>query len=587
MSANQLSLAMLRNFAPANSPVLAYRIESTGNPMNDWVTHIGRNPLYRRELEENSVIENIVVRAAEGDEAPAIERVKILSLAYATRFFGNIEDAKEFVRCVRAIADADAAQFELELIASHYYGECRRQMQNNLPVGTILKEMALLGMEMTRVTALAFDLEIESTEVEIGEPQIHLSEAEIKKANFCVPIPVATPIFDAEMMMIRRKLSRGSIAKATRDEFEDFYLSGDDKTIEELDEDFARFAAHEQFDENGLIGFSMSGNQHVEVVCELNGEITAEYLPETVQPLVSQLQRIFVGHQIGGKSARAARLFIASVKIEKADAARARRSVWLNQDFVETPKPIAAQFSASPLTRDEINEWIDLQLDALYCREVKRTARRIMTDTNGKIIEFLTEQTINPDFEEKQYASQILHILLEQMEKDFHLTALRRNEHYQNIFLAIRGTTDTAALTETGATARAAKDDRKLSLKEYTALVTAAKTQFSRLNDARPSPALYKLLREINRADARRIGYLKWAMYGQNQLAHPIHSLPKQEVAAAWNALKGRDIVLKNNQQQSEARTAVGNNAHIGHFPQARAHSPAPIRQQVKIISGE
>ncbi len=86
MSANQLSLSSLREFAPSNSPLFAYRIESSGSPMNDWARHISNNNLFRRELEENSVLGgNVVVRAVEGDEQPALERVKILSLSYATR----------------------------------------------------------------------------------------------------------------------------------------------------------------------------------------------------------------------------------------------------------------------------------------------------------------------------------------------------------------------------------------------------------------------------------------------------------------------------------------------------------------------
>ena len=39
--------------------------------------------------------------------------------------------------------------------------------------------------------------------------------------------------------------------------------------------------------------------------------------------------------------------------------------------------PKASEFSILPLTRDEILEWIDLNLDALYSREVVRVARRV------------------------------------------------------------------------------------------------------------------------------------------------------------------------------------------------------------------
>ncbi|MDQ3748870.1 MAG: hypothetical protein M3367_07650 [Acidobacteriota bacterium] len=543
MSANQLSLSALREFAPSSSPLFAYRIASSGSPMNDWARHISNNNLFRRELEENSVLGgNVVIRAVEGDEQPALERVKILSLSYATRVFGNSDDAKEFVRCVKAIADPQAAQFELEQIASHYYRECRQR-----PVPEVLKEMALLGMEMTRVTASINDLEIEATETEIGE--IKLTSADEKRVREAQknlsPLPCSTPNFDAEMQAVKTKLSRGSLSKTNQDEFAEFYLSDEGKSLDELDDDFRRFDAHEQYDEDGLLGLRMSGSQHTEVVLELDAEITAEYLPEAVQPLAKMLQLVFVGYEIGGKAAQAARHYVACRKIENLDNSRAREAFRWNAPFVETGKPVAAEFSVLPLNRDELSEWIDLNLDALYSREVVRFARRVGIGKKGETLEFTVNLTVNPDFDEKQYASQILHILLVQTERDFHLSALRRNAVYQSIYLQIRRAKDTATLAQTAEIARRAKDEKRLILKEYTALSTVAKSQFARLCDARASASLYRLEKEINRADLRKIGYLKWAMYGSNQPAHPVHSLPKQEVQRAWSALKNREQILK------------------------------------------
>lgn len=543
MSANQLSISCLRQFAPSNSPLFAYRIESSGSPMNDWARHLSANQSFRRELEENSVLGgNVVVRVAEGDETPALERVKILSLAYATRVFGNADDAKEFVRCVKSIADPQAAQFELEQIASHYYRECRQRQP-----AEVLKEMALLGMEMTRVTALVNDLEIEATETEIAESKLTPSdEKRVREAQKNLPpLPCPTPNYDAELQFIQKKLWRGSITKANQDEFAAFYLTDEGKSLEELDDDFRRYDAHEQYDEDGLLGLRMSAGAHAEVVLELDGEITAEYLPQDVQPLAKMLQLVFVGYEIGGKAAQAARHFVACRKIENLDNVRAREAFRLNAPFVETAKPSHAEFSVLPLTRDEILEWIDLNLDALYSREVVRSARRVTTGKNGERLEFWINQTVNPDFDEKQYAGQILQILLEQTERDFHLAALRRSAIYQSIYLQIRRARDTAILSQTAEIARKAKDEKRLSLKEYTALSTVAKSQFARLTDARQSPALYDLEKEINRADLRKIGYLKWAMYGTNCPAHPIHNLPKQEVQKAWAALKNREQVLK------------------------------------------
>jgi hypothetical protein len=351
---------------------------------------------------------NVVVRVAEGDETPALERVKILSLAYATRVFGNSEDAKEFVRCVKAICDPQAAQFELEQIASFYYGECRRR-----DVSEVLKEMALLGMEMTRVTASVNDLEIEWAETEIGE--IKLTERDEKRVRQIQknlpPLDPPTPNFDAEMQFVRTKLSRGTITKAAHDEFAAFYLSETGKTLDELDDDFRRFdALEEQFDEDGLLGLRMSAGAQTEVVLELDGEITAEYLPQDVQPLAKMLQLLFVGHEIGGRAARDARHFVACRKIENADNIRARDAFRRNAPFVETALPKASEFSILPLTRVEILEWIDLNLDALYPHEVVRIARRVTTEKNGERLEFMVNQTVNPDFEEKQYAGSILQI---------------------------------------------------------------------------------------------------------------------------------------------------------------------------------
>jgi hypothetical protein len=571
MSANQLSLSALREFAPSNSPLFAYRIESSGSPMNDWARHLSANQLFRRELEENSVLGgNVVVRVAEGDETPALERVKILSLAYATRVFGNSEDAKEFVRCVRSICDPQAAQFELEQIASYYYGECRRR-----DVPEVLKEMALLGMEMTRVTTSVNDLEIETTESEIVEIKLtERDEKRVREAQKNLPaLPAPTPNFDAEMEYVHRKLSRGTITKTAHDEFAAYYLSETGKTLDELDDDFRRFDAQEQFDEDGLLGLRMSAGAHTEVVLELDGEITAEYLPTDVQPLAKMLNLVFVGHEIGGRAAQAARHFVACRKIENADNIRAREAFRLNAPFVESEKPKASEFSVSPLTRDEILEWIDLNLDALYSREVVRSARRVTTGKNGEFLEFTVNQTVNPDFDEKQYVCQILQILLEQTEHDFHLSALRRNAVYQSIYLQIRRAKDTAILAQTAEIARRAKDEKRLSLKEYTALSTVAKSQFARLVGTRPSPALYRLEKEISRADSRKIGYLKWAMYGTNCPAQPVHSLPKQEVQKAWALLKNREQILK---QSSEADRVRQQQLQFN-------HGRAAASQQVRI----
>ncbi len=49
-----------------------------------------------------------VVRIADELEPEAVDRVKIMSLEYAMKVFSDLEDSKEFVRCVKVIVSPDA-----------------------------------------------------------------------------------------------------------------------------------------------------------------------------------------------------------------------------------------------------------------------------------------------------------------------------------------------------------------------------------------------------------------------------------------------------------------------------------------------
>ena len=98
------------------------------------------------------------------EQSPAVDHsleVKIAAPEYAARTLGNGDDAAEFIRCLKLIAGQDASALYRQQLASHYYAEARRR-----PVSDVLKEMGLLALELSAVTAtseqLAFD-ESEST----------------------------------------------------------------------------------------------------------------------------------------------------------------------------------------------------------------------------------------------------------------------------------------------------------------------------------------------------------------------------------------------------------------------------------------
>ena len=116
-----LNINQLQQFAP-QSPILAFRPVDSGSPQQDWCKHLQNFPRYRRELEEFSVLGDVVVRIADGMEPAPFERVKILSLEYAVKTLNDETDGREFVRCVKAICSPDASAYELEQIAAFYYG---------------------------------------------------------------------------------------------------------------------------------------------------------------------------------------------------------------------------------------------------------------------------------------------------------------------------------------------------------------------------------------------------------------------------------------------------------------------------------
>ena len=111
--AERINIEQLRKHAP-NNPILAFLPANTGSPMQDWCAHLSQNPLRRRELEEFSILGDVVVRIADELDPEPVDRVRILSLEYAMKVLFDETDAKEFVRCVKAIASPDAGQYECE-----------------------------------------------------------------------------------------------------------------------------------------------------------------------------------------------------------------------------------------------------------------------------------------------------------------------------------------------------------------------------------------------------------------------------------------------------------------------------------------
>lgn len=520
--AEQLNIEQLRKFAPQNA-ILAFSPLNTGSPMQDWCAHLGNNPMRRMELEEFAILGDVVVRIADELEPEPVDRVRIMSLEYAVKTLGNEEDGREFVRCVKAIASPDAGQFEYEQIAAFYYGEIRKRGTSE-----VLKEMGILGMQLEAVTATNSDREVSFEEFDHGEQK--LSVADQRRVNEVAknrkPLPPRYPIFDDEMKAVLSRVGRQKVSRMIYDDLAAFYLADGDKSIEDLDRDFVTFESLEQYDENGIIGLTMNGGQRSVVVFDLECEVDESCLPGEARHLASELGWLFVGHRMGGNAVQNGRRIIAEA--------------WADQNGSAIPSSAWNEPSQHPFSDQEFEEWLSLSLDRIYDQKVLRSARRLFTCRKGDSVEFVTEQGVNPDFEEMQYAAAVLRLLWRRQYSDFHMRSLR-HEAYQELYLAIRGTSDTADVADLKKRAYADfKGTNRLSLKEFTTLNTVAKSQEVRLRD-RFSQGAYQWLRKIDRATAGGLRYLKFSLYNDPEAK----TLTRQEKQRLWDAVRARETELK------------------------------------------
>jgi hypothetical protein len=172
-------------------------------------------------------------------------------------------------------------------------------------------------------------------------------------------------------------------------------------------------------------------------------------------------------------------------------------------------------------------------------------------------------QEVNPDHEEMQYVAAVCRIIWNRQYEDFHLRSLR-HQAYQELYVALRDTTDTADVADLKKQAYAAfKEHQKLSLKEFTALNTVAKSQEVRLRD-RLSPLTRKWLRMIANASSGRLRFLKFSLYNDAEAK----AMKRQEKQCLWDAVRSREAELK-----IEART-----------PGERVQQNAVERRHVRVV---
>ncbi len=410
------------------------------------------------------------------------------------------------MRCLNEISKEGDARYR-QVVASYYYGEIAE-----LGLGVVLKEMALIAMHLASLNPVTEEVESEIGIVyapqEISKPrsifdrgvargwadgfgdqkQNGASRKEYEKAS------AYRLLFDLEVLTVKRTIrGRRKSVRFVQDEMTEWLndLESNGATIEELDDAFAHVEALDQYDEGGAI-IRMSAHERAVTCGRVDPEYSAEDLPECAQYLACKLRRAYA----------------AGVAIEK---------IW-------------EEINAEIELIFPVNVNLDLPRDCFPSNLTTGHGKRIVIYRQPKFISHANREL-------QQFTCQALEAILVECEQDFHMTALRNNRSYRKFYARIRRATDIKRIGELMMRAYQARQKGKMSVKHFIALNTAADNQRERLLSAPLSATAYKLIDEIVKASEKKLRYLAWAMYGDNQPLHPIHTLDSQEQTRVWEIM--------------------------------------------------
>jgi hypothetical protein len=181
-----------------------------------------------------------------------------------------------------------------------------------------------------------------------------------------------------------------------------------------------------------------------------------------------------------------------------------------DHEFTADDLPEQARFLASDLLRaytsgieiEEIWDEVSAHLDALFP----------VTGRTAEGSRFFSQANL----ELQRLTRDALEGILEDCSGNFHLTAMRNSRSYRRFYTRIRRATDARAIGELMKQAYETRQNGEISVKHFIALNTAAENQRERLLSAPLSATAYKLIDEIVVASEKKLGYLGWAMYGDN-----------------------------------------------------------------------
>jgi len=473
--------------------------------INDFASTVGTLPAFERSQAVDHALE-----------------VKIAAPEYAARTLGNGMDAAEFIRCLKLIAGQDASALYLQQLASHYYAEARQR-----PVPDVLKEMGLLALELSAVTATSEQLAFDNTEstgdvetdvdgfVEMSPEERRalwqeraadvLGENDVNKRE---------RIFADELRAQNRLVYRKG-AGFDYDEFEKHLsevsaATDDDDAFGAYLESFER--AYEQYDEGFAVSLHMSDTDRKISCGDLDDDVDADCLPETARHLADELHHLYTsGFPLYDKGERNG---VEGILV----------STFIRD--LETRERVCV----STLVYG-IDAWLDAKLDETFSNRVTRTQRRLICVPDykrparavtceravsrevavemirhGETIRFrdirhsivretatvprfrLHEQTeaieVCPDAEERSETRLVMEVLLQHLKRDCHTRGLNESAIYRELTARLATVTDTAQVARLKREAWQYREAGRLSFKLFTAFNTHAVAHQSALESA-------------------------------------------------------------------------------------------------------
>lgn len=388
-------------------------------------------------------------------------------------------------------------------------------------VTDVLTRLGRWAMELTAVTATTEELLADEPEVYEYFGQAHsytdgADDEERQTLSDHVYRQVlhtgdTTDPFKAELRSIKDKMSRsGGFSKTRRNSSDEYkaYLQDEGVTGEDLDsmiEDFERVT--EQYTEDGAVSLHMSDGEKFVVDGTIEEDIDLNYLPQQFADIVSEIHDLFtsgvpftsenegeftinrfIQGQLdlvyGSKSDDEYRI-VRTIRTTAYLPAELRPTVGAIESFAAKTRE-ELEVLPDPKARhthitNDVRRFAEVQLrsqdiDNQFKQTIRRMLPAIVKDVlnvqYGRVYEFHQYITIYANAERRRYVEEVLDHILQNMSRDFILSAKRHSKLFRSHARAIEGWTDTRKLIDCIQRAYTDRKAGKLNIKQFTALDT-------------------------------------------------------------------------------------------------------------------